>query len=91
MHWDFRYLLNITHCNSNTKLFSPSHLSALNYGHVLIRFVPCGPSIFDHVDNIHTLHDLAKHNMFVVQEGRRHCGDEELATVCIWSRILQKC
>jgi hypothetical protein len=42
------------------------------------------------VDNIHALHNLAKHNMFVVQEGRRHCGDEELATVSIWSGVLPK-
>jgi hypothetical protein len=40
------------------------------------------------LDHIHTLHYLAKNNVFVVEEGCWDCGDEELGTVTIFTSVL---
>jgi hypothetical protein len=60
----------------------------LHNGYILVRLVSGGPSLLDHADHIHAVNDLAKYDVFVVQEGRRGGRDEELTAIGIWARVL---
>jgi len=66
-----------------------SHLPALGDGTVLIGLLARGPRVLDLADYIHTIDNLTEDDMLVVQEGRRHRGDEELATVGVWAGVLR--
>lgn len=61
------------------------HLSTLHDGNILVGLVPGSPRILDHAHHVHAANDLAKHDMLVVEKGRRHGGDEKLAPICIWA------
>jgi hypothetical protein len=44
--------------------------------------------VFNHANNVDSINDLAEHDMFVVQEWRCRCCDEELAAIGVWARVL---
>ena len=43
--------------------------------------ISIGPGVFNHLDNVHALDHLTKHDVFVVQVRGWHSGDEELAAI----------
>ena len=65
-----------------------SHLSALYNSDILVRFVSVSPSLLYHFHNIHPVNDLAKDNMFVIQEWGRHSCNEELTAIGVGARVL---
>lgn len=44
--------------------------------------------MLDHSNDVHAIDDLAKHDMFVVQEGRRGGRDKELTAIGVWAGVL---
>ena len=68
--------------------YQKSHLSALNNGHVLVWLVSGGPGIFNHLNNIHSIDDLSKNDMFAIQKWSWCRCDEKLATIRIGARVL---
>lgn len=64
------------------------HFTTLDDRHVLVGFVPHRASLLNHAHNIHAVDDLTEDNVLVVQERRGRCGNEELATICVWARVL---
>ena len=65
-----------------------SHLPALSDEDVLRRLLSDGPGVLDLLDHVHAVDHLPEDDMFVVQKGRCHGRDEELAPVAVRSRIL---
>jgi hypothetical protein len=65
------------------------HLSAQrNYNRQIRRIFRIGACIFHLAHYIHTIHHFAKHHVFVVEEGCRDRGDEELGAVCVGTGVL---
>lgn len=73
---------------SSSSSSSSSHLPTLHNRYILVRLVSGGPSLLDHSNDVHAIDDLAKHDMFVVQEGRRGGRDKELTAIGIWAGVL---
>jgi hypothetical protein len=44
--------------------------------------------VFQHLDNIHTINDLTKDHMLVIQEWCARGCNKELTTIGIWARVL---
>jgi hypothetical protein len=65
-----------------------SHLPALGDSNVLIRPISGCSGVFYHTNYLHPIDDLPEDYMLVIQEWRSSCCNEELASVCIWPRIL---
>lgn len=66
------------------------HLSTLDDCNILVWFVPGSTGIPNHLHNVHSANNLAKDNMFAVQKRSRRCGDKELASICVWPRVLRR-
>ena len=64
------------------------HLATLGNDDVGDRpIIGVGPGVFNHLNDVHTLDDVAKHDVLVVQVRCGHGGDKELATVCVGTRV----
>lgn len=66
-----------------------SHLAALRDADVLRRLLAHRARILDLAHDIHAVDDLAKDDVLAVEKRRRHGGDEELTTVCVWAGVLR--
>lgn len=76
---------------SPQRLFFPSHLAALRNKDVEIRHVFAAAARLGSLhlaDDVHAVRDASKDDVFPVEEGRGHGGDEELRAVCIGASIL---
>lgn len=74
-----------------TPHFRHSHLPALLNRDILIRLIiPIAPRILDLAHYIHTLRDLPKNNMLIVQKRLRASGNEKLATVRVGAGVRHR-
>ena len=70
---------------------SDLHLSALSDGNILDGFVRYVSSdVLDLFNDIHAVNNLSKDHMLAIEMRQRHSSDEELAAVCVWTRVLVK-
>lgn len=68
---------------------SSSHFAALSDEDFLRRPITfSGAHILYLPDDIHAIDNFAKHHMLAVEMGKRNSGDEELATIGVWTRVL---
>ena len=75
----------------NFQRSASSHLAALRDDNVLRWLViSTSASILNLLNHIHTLHNLAEHNVLAIEKRRRHARNEELRSIRIRSRILNK-
>lgn len=85
--WRFlKHVLHFCSIETSTRLL---HFSTLHHGHILIRFVSSCAGILNHPHNIHSVNDLTKDHVLVVQERSRRCCYKKLTAICIWTRILE--
>ena len=66
-----------------------SHLSTHADHHVTHRPLGPGPRILNLPHHVHAVNDLSKDYVFVVEEGGRSGGDEELRTIAVGAGILR--
>ena len=66
-----------------------SHLSTHTDHHVANRPLGAGPSILNLPDHVHSVDDLSKDDVFVVEEGGRSGGDEELRAIAVGAGVLR--
>ena len=65
------------------------HLTALSNHNITNRLtLLLNARILNLLDDIHAVDNFAEDDMFVVEEGGGNGGDEELAAVGVWSRVL---
>jgi len=64
-----------------------SHLSTHTDHHVAHRPLGTGTSILNLPDHVHSVDDLSKDNVFVVQKGGRSGGDEELRAIAVGAGV----
>ena len=70
---------------------APLHLAALRNGDVHVRHVlaaVAGLSGLHLLDDVEAVDDLAEYDVFAVEEGSRHGGDEELGAVGVGACVL---
>ena len=68
---------------TNTLQLSTVHNHHIHLGLVVVACL----RLLDLVDNVHSLHHLAKHHVFAVQVRARHRGNKELRAVRVRTRI----
>lgn len=83
-------LLPIIECGAIIHIFtSQLHLATLRDRDILPRLVVLiSAHVLHLLDHVHALDYLAEHNMLAIEKGCWDAGDEELATVCVWARVL---
>lgn len=47
-----------------------------------------GPDVLDLAHNIHAIDNLSKDHMLAIEMRERYSSDEELAAICVWTRVL---
>ena len=69
---------------------SALHLSALGKGYILDWLVGhVGPDVLNLPHDLHAIDNLSEDNMLVVEMRQWDRGDEKLASVRVWTRVLQ--
>lgn len=74
-------------CRKHIKKRGLLELTAVCDHHPLRRGAALASNSFDFTDNLHSAHDTTKDDMFSIKPFGLDCGDEELASIRVWSSV----